>query len=89
MSWKTRTRSTVSASISRSDLGGVDAFVVEEVLEAGLGPGGLFEHLFLLQHLRGGLEALVLEEALDEFAARVFGFGFGGGAGRAGGACGT
>ena len=33
--------------------------------------------LLLLEHLGGGLEALVLEEALDELAARVFGFAFG------------
>ena len=48
--------------------------VAAEVLHAGIGPGGLFDLLLLEEHLRGGLEALVLEEALDEFAARVFGF---------------
>ncbi len=36
----------------------------------GGGPRGLFDLLLLEEHLGGGLEALVLEEALDELAAR-------------------
>jgi hypothetical protein len=32
-----------------------------------------FEHLFLVQHLRGVLEALVLEQPIDQLAARIFG----------------
>ncbi len=51
--------------------------LAEEVAHAGIGPGGFFDLLFLQQHLRGGLEALVLEQALDQFAAGVFGVGAG------------
>ncbi len=54
-------------------VGGLDALIFEELLEAGLRPGSLFDLLLLTEHLRGGLEALVLEETLDELAARVFG----------------
>jgi hypothetical protein len=65
---KTRTRSTVSAAIS-----GLSAFVVAEFLaHLGIAPGGVFDLLLLRQHLRGVLEALVLEQPLDELAARVF-----------------
>ena len=42
---------------------------------------------FCEEHLGGGFEALVLEEALDEFAARVFGFAAGDVAGVAGEKC--
>ena len=76
MSWKTRTRSTVSAAISwsRLDRRTPASWVSRrKFLHAGLGPGGLFDLLLLHEHLRGGLEALVLEQALDQFAARVFG----------------
>src|SRR6201996_1505274 len=54
-------------------VGGLQALIFEEVLHAGLGPGGFLDLLLLVEHLGGGFEALVLEEALDEFAARVFG----------------
>ena len=65
---------SAAISCSRSDLVG-SGFqgVAAEVLHAGIGPGGLFDLLFLEEHLGGGLEALVLEETLDQFAARVFG----------------
>ena len=49
------------------------AGVAAEVAEARDGPGGFFDLLLLHEHLGGGFEALVLEEALDEFAAWVFG----------------
>ena len=39
----------------------------------GLRPGGLFDLLLLHQHLRRGLEALVLEQPLHQLAPRVFG----------------
>ena len=47
--------------------------VVLEFADAGIGPGGGLEHLLLLQHLGGVLEALVLQQALDQFAARILG----------------
>ncbi len=77
MSWKTRTRSTVSAAISCSvsGRGRRGAGGLEEGRHAGVGPGGFLDLLLLQQHLRGGLEALVLEQALDELAAGVFGVG--------------
>ncbi len=40
-----------------------------------MGPGGFFDLLLLHEHLGGGFEAFVLEEALDEFAAGVLGIG--------------
>jgi hypothetical protein len=49
------------------------AGIVLELAEAGVGPGGGFEHLLLLQHLGGVLEALVLQQPLDQLAARIFG----------------
>ena len=61
--WKTLTRSTTSAAIS-----GFGALGVLEFFEPGIRPGGLFDLLLLHQHLRGGLEALVLQQALDQFA---------------------
>ncbi len=67
----------MSAAISWSSAGFVDSggqSVAAKVLQAGIGPGGLFNLLFLQEHLRRGFKALVLEEALDEFAAWVFGF---------------
>ena len=77
MSRKMRTRSTVSAAIS-----GSAALIVLELAQAGIGPGGGLEHLLLLQHLGGVLEALMLQQPLDQLAARVLGglFGAGGGA---------
>ena len=53
--------------------GGVEVF--EEVREAGVGPGGFFDLLLLHEHLGGGFEAFVLEEAFDELSAGVFGVG--------------
>ena len=47
--------------------------IVFEFADAGVGPRGGFEHLFLLKHLGGVFETLVLEKALDQFAARIFG----------------
>ncbi len=47
--------------------------VILEFADAGVGPRRRFEHLLLLQHLRGVLEALVLQQPLDQFAARIFG----------------
>ena len=54
-------------------VGGVQIF--EEGGQAGEGPGGLLDLLALEEHLGGGFEALVFEEALDEFAAGIFAVG--------------
>src|SRR6185503_8145779 len=47
--------------------------VIFEFTHAGVSPSGGFQHLFLLKHLSRILEPLVLEEALDELAARILG----------------
>ncbi len=44
-----------------------------KLADAGIGPRGGFEHLLFMQHLRGVFEALVLEQTLDQLAARIFG----------------
>ncbi len=58
----------VSAAISGSACG-----IFLELANARIAPRGGFEHLLFEQHLRGVLEALVLEQPLDQFAARIFG----------------
>ena len=63
-----RTRSVVSAAIS-----GSASTSSLNSRTPGIGPGGGFEHLLLLQHLGGVLEALVFQQALDQLAAGVFG----------------
>ena len=68
MSRKMRTRSVVSAAIS-----GSAPSSWRNSRMPGLVQRGGFEHLLFLEHLGGVFEALVLEEALDQFAARVFG----------------
>src|SRR6185503_588905 len=52
---------------------GLGGGIIFEFANAGIGPCGGFKHLLLLEHLCGVLEAFVLEEALDEFAAGIFG----------------
>ena len=54
------------------------AFVVVERF-VGLGPDVFFDLLFLVEKLRGVFEFFVLDEALDEFFARIGGLLFGGG----------
>jgi len=72
-----RARSRMSRKLrTRSDSVGGDfrlgGFIVLELAEAGVGPGGGLEHLFLLEHLGGVLESFVLQQPLHQFAARVF-----------------
>ena len=56
---------------------------VAKIAHAGIGPGGLFQLAFLLEHLGGIAEALVFEEPLDQFVAGIFDFTFGSFGGRA------
>ncbi len=53
------------------------AGVAAEVAEAGNGPSSFFNLLLLHEHLGGGFEALVFEEAFDQFTPGVFGVGSG------------
>ena len=48
------------------------ARVFAELAHAGIGPRGGLEHLLLMQHLRGVLEALVLQQPLHQLAPRIF-----------------
>jgi hypothetical protein len=41
-------------------------------LDRGIAQHRFFDLLFLQQHLRRGLEALVLEQPVDQFIARIF-----------------
>ena len=43
-----------------------------ELAHPGIGPGRRFQQLLLLQHLRGVLEALMLQQPLHQLAARIF-----------------
>ena len=62
----------VSAAISRSASTDSQPSSLQEALHPGLRPGRFFDLLLLHQHLRGGLEALVLQQPLHQFAARIF-----------------
>ena len=44
-----------------------------ECLDLRIGPDILFDHALLLEHFGGVLEALVLEQAVHQFLARIFG----------------
>ena len=51
---------------------GLGAFGVHELADCRIAQDRVFDLLFLHQHLRGGFEFLVFEQAVDEFVARIF-----------------